>query len=101
MCTYHHLTNSKFGSIKWCEKCGIFHLEFGNIAMNFNVESFSGFKENLLACYQHYSGAECCRNQRSIIFNTRIEGMQLLFSTEEVGNLLAMMQEAELEQMMI
>ena len=63
--------------------------------------TFNKFKENLNDCYEAHLNKGFCRNQRQIVFNTRLDGMQLLFSVNEVGSLLALMQEAELELMLI
>jgi hypothetical protein len=67
--------------------------------MTFSIQSFHSFKNNLTACYAESIKHECYRDKREIVFNTRLEGLRLVFSIDEVGSYLSLMQEAELEMM--
>lgn len=66
--------------------------------MSFDDGGFESFKHNLSECYGECSRCHKDRNRRDIYFNTRLDGMQLLFSVNEVGDLLSLMQEAQITE---
>lgn len=99
MCTFHTLSQSEKIQVKWCSKCDCYSLYIQNVVLQFRPPSLQGFKDNLEACYQHYASITACRDERTILFNTRLEGLQLLFSFHEVGALIAQLQEAEWSKM--
>jgi hypothetical protein len=101
MCKYTALTNNGDGRVRWCYDCKTYNVNFNNLIMSFTIQSFSSFKNNLVACYEENINRNCCRDERQILFNTQVEGMQLLFSTNEVGSFLSLMQEAELSLMVL
>lgn len=98
MCKYSMLAKNVNGAVRWCHDCQTFNLSFNNFILNFTASGFQQFKANLTACYTENAKQQCCRTKRDIVFNTRLEGMQLLFSTAEVGALLSLMQEAALHE---
>lgn len=67
--------------------------------MSFDPVHFGCFQRGLSQCYEECSPMASCRKKRDIIFNTKLDGMQLLFSVGEVGELLSIMQEASFEAM--
>lgn len=101
MCKYSILAQNSKGVIRYCYDCGTFNLLYGNILMNFNSTGFTQFKENVTKCYEENIKCNCERKRRDIFFNTRVEGLQLVFSTDEVGDLLSMIQAANLESIML
>ncbi len=101
MCKYTALSNNTDGRVQWCQDCKTYHVNFNNLVMSFSIKSFDSFKNNMLACYEENVNKGCCRDERQVLFNTRVDGMQLLFSTNEVGSFLSLMQEAELSLMVL
>jgi len=99
MCKYSVLAKSGKGFVRYCHDCQTYCLNFGNIVMNFDQVGYDQFKKNVEMCYEEH--AECLnhRDLRKIFFDTKVEGLQLVFSTEEVGALLSLMQLASLEAM--
>lgn len=101
MCEYTLLARASNGNVRWCHCCKTYSITFNNIVMNFEPKGFHRFKENLAECYQYNSKNSCKRECRDIYFNTRLEGMQLLFSTTEVGALLSLLQDASFHEISI
>jgi hypothetical protein len=99
MCKYINLSKNQNGQIQWCQDCNNFTVNFNNLIMTFTIQSFQSFKNNLTACYAENTKHECYRDKREIVFNTRVEGLRLVFSIDEVGSYLSLMQEAELGMM--
>ncbi len=99
MCRYTYLSKNEQGEVKWCHDCKTYHLTFNNMIMNFKSSAFHQFKDNLNACYQANLNTDFDRDERQILFNTRIDGLQLLFSVNEIGSFLSLMQEATIESM--
>ncbi len=96
MCKYSILAECANGTVRWCHHCKIYTLTFNNLSLSFGKRAFYEFKENVAACYAEHAKSVCQRTCRDILFNTRLEGLQFVFSTNEVGDLLTMIQEAEL-----
>jgi len=96
MCTYSILAEQPTGNVRWCHDCAIYTLTFNNLVLSFGERAFYEFKENVAACYAENATAVCQRSCRDIFFNTRLEGLQMVFSTNEMADLLTMLQEAEL-----
>ena len=96
MCQYKSLAKTNKGKIHRCLKCDSYTLAFNNIVMTFNKTGFLNFKSNVSECYDVNIKCACNQFRRDIYFNTKLEGMQLLFSTKEVGELLMLLQEAEI-----
>ena len=101
MCTYHTLIEREDIIIKWCSKCNTYNLTYGNIMMQFSENAISQFKSNLSDCYAHYLAQAVDWDDRNILFNTRMDSIQLIFSLHEVSELLTIIQEAELNQLAI
>ncbi|MCH2083618.1 MAG: hypothetical protein MK226_14590 [Saprospiraceae bacterium] len=101
MCTYHILIEREDIIIKWCSDCNTYNLTYGNLMMQFSEDAIAQFKCNLSDCYEYYLAHTVDWNNRNIFFNTRMDSMQLLFSLNEVSELLSIIQEAELNQLAI
>ncbi|MEM9918285.1 MAG: DUF6686 family protein [Bacteroidota bacterium] len=101
MCKYEVLAENNGALIQLCKGCGSYTLQFNNLVMNFPPLAFHQFKKSVQDCYN--VNVESCgdRDKRTIIFNTRLDSMQLLFSTNEVGALLALLQEAQIQELML
>jgi hypothetical protein len=54
------------------------------------------FKASLASCYQENRYSQINRAQKHLFFNTQAEGLQLCFSIDNIGSLLALLQEAKL-----
>ncbi|MEM7368301.1 MAG: DUF6686 family protein [Bacteroidota bacterium] len=96
MCSYQLLSQGPLGSIRWCKTCGTFNILFNNISFSFKPEAFQKFKRNVSDCYAHYSQSNCAVKKRDIVFNTSSAGVHFVFSVNELGELLFLMQTAEL-----
>lgn len=93
MCKYTVLAQNSHGIVRWCHHCEAFHLAYNNITMNLKPKAFEQFKCNLEDCY--YDNMEKARPKcRNIIFDTPIEGINLIFTHREVGDFLALVQDA-------
>ncbi|MEL6864122.1 MAG: DUF6686 family protein [Bacteroidota bacterium] len=102
-CKYSILAESAHATIRYCHHCNTYSLLYNNVVMNFEIAGFERFKDNLVRCYEHNTKNHCIvhRKVRDIVFNTSLEGLQLLFSTEEVGELLSLIQEAQLNEVFV
>ncbi|MGH1338779.1 MAG: DUF6686 family protein [Aureispira sp.] len=96
MCDHCTVARNSEGFVLWCEDCKIYRVHFNTIVLALDVKGLELFKSNLSICYQENSGKRIARDKRHIFLDTRLEGLQLWFSTEEVGSLLALLQEATL-----
>ncbi|MEM9822669.1 MAG: DUF6686 family protein [Bacteroidota bacterium] len=96
MYKYSVLAKRKQGIIRWCHDCKTYNLAYHNICLNFNATGFEKFKESMEACYEENIKRTNRRNCKDIFIETSLEGLQLLFSTNEIGELLSMLQEASL-----
>lgn len=99
MCQHHILAQNQDGIITWCPECKVYNLQFNNIIMTFDTPSFQQFKENISNCYlENTSSGICCKKRhcKDILFETKLEGMRLCFSVNDIGSLLILMQEAAL-----
>ncbi|MFT5263724.1 MAG: hypothetical protein ACI9RM_002452 [Ulvibacter sp.] len=88
---------------RYCHHCETYSITFNNLIMNFDAIGFDGFKDNLSNCYGsnlegHFPEH---RDMRDITFGTRLDGLQFLFSINEVGALLTLIQEAQLSEMFV
>ncbi|MEM6967013.1 MAG: DUF6686 family protein [Bacteroidota bacterium] len=103
MCKYTILAERPAASVRYCHCCKTYNVIYNNLIMNFERGGFQGFKSHLSECYDYNVHTHCCehRDFRDIKFNTRLEGLQFLFSTREVGELLALIQEAELSDFLL
>ena len=94
MCQHSTVASNSEGFVLWCEDCKIYRVHFNTIVLALDVRGIELFKSNLSVCYQENSVKKIARDKRHIFLDTRLEGLQLWFSTEEVGSLLALLQEA-------
>ena len=100
MCKYSILAELPNAKIQYCHHCNTVVLIYNNILLNFNIKGFESFKEELASCYD-YHARNCLGTKRDITFTTKIEGMHLLFSLSEVGELLMLVQEAQLSELFL
>ncbi|MEM1119491.1 MAG: DUF6686 family protein [Bacteroidota bacterium] len=100
-CSYITLVQRPHCIIQWCNDCQTFQIIYNNIVLCFPPKEFENFKETVAECYMHHLEWVDNRDRRQIFFNTPVIDMHFLFSTNEVGELLGLLQDAELEFMMI
>jgi len=103
MCKHTILAERQYAGIRYCHDCKSYKFLYNNIVLNLSNKAFLGFKKHLSDCYEYNIENHYCehRHIRDITFNTRMEGLQFLFSTQEVGELLSLIQEAELSEMFV
>ncbi len=97
MCHYSLLSQRKNASVHYCVDCKTYTITFNNLVLSFNHVGFDTFKAGLEECYEECAASCLNCHRRDIFFNTRLEGVQMLFSINEVGALLSVMQEASFE----
>ena len=98
MCKPTILSQSSIGYVKHCRDCGTYTIAFNNSMVALDKKGFLGFKGSLRDCYQAHLKNEVDSSFRYIMFDTFCEGIRFLFSLDEIGEVLSMMQEAELHQ---
>lgn len=96
MCPYTVLTRRPNSLVQWCHECQTYQLIFNNLVLCFEPPAFAEFKDMVGKCYMYHLECVPDRNNKEILFNTPVLDMHFLFSTNEVGELLGLMQEAEL-----
>ncbi|BDS09412.1 DUF6686 family protein [Aureispira anguillae] len=96
MCQHDSLAKNSDGFVLWCNECRVYNLYFKNIVMTLDERGLYQFKENIATCYAENLNSSKDRNRRTILFDTQVNGMRFCFSTNDVGSLLSLMQEAEL-----
>ncbi|MEM1318934.1 MAG: DUF6686 family protein [Bacteroidota bacterium] len=103
MCKYSILAQSKDAYIRYCHCCKTYTVTFNNLLMNFAPSGLSDFKAHLTACYEANVRDHCeeHRGVRDITFSTRLDGLSFLFSTQEVGELLSLIQQAQLSELLV
>ncbi len=99
MCKYSILSQTDKGFVRYCYDCHTYSIVYENILMNFDDKGFQNFKSNVSQCYVENVKDSYNPKRRDIFFNTRVDGLQFIFSVEEVGEILSLMQTAELESM--
>jgi hypothetical protein len=90
------LATGPWGSIQTCRCCSVFQLEFNNLLLTFQRTSLEQFKETIALRYEQGSRPGADRDCRFFCLRTSAQGLQLTFSFDEMGALLQMIQEAEL-----
>jgi len=96
MCQHTTLAKNSDGFVLWCDECLVYRVHFNSIAMALDAKGLEAFKTNLTNCYQQNRFSQIDRTQRHLFFNTLVDGLQLCFSINDTGSLLALLQEAEL-----
>ena len=96
MCKSRVLIAFPEGYIKRCEECNSFTLKFNNLSLCLSALAFFQFKNCIQACYDEHTQIQTFPNQRCIHFTTRMEGLDFVFSLEELGGLLYNLQAAQL-----
>lgn len=98
MCDYLVLARSEKNSIKWCKDCDTYCISYNNIVITFTQKAFQEFKQQITDCYSHHAKESLDWDRRDIVFNTRLDGVRFLFSTNEVKELLSLIKNAEAYQ---
>lgn len=96
MCQHTTLAKNSDGFVLWCKECLVYRMHFNSIVMVLDVNGLEVFKANLSNCYEENRLAQIDRMQKHLFFKTQVEGLQLFFSINDVGSLLALLQEAAL-----
>jgi|VirMetMinimDraft_7_1064189.scaffolds.fasta_scaffold177267_1 hypothetical protein len=96
MCQHTTLAKNSDGFVLWCKECLVYRMHFNSIVMVLDVKGLETFKSNLCNCYQENRFSQIDRAQKHLFFKTQVEGLQLFFSINDVGSLLALLQEAAL-----
>ena len=65
--------------------------------MCFSSKAFRQFKSNQADCYEFHVHISFPRENQDIFFETKEAGLNLRFSLDEIGELLSLLQEAELK----
>ena len=97
-CKYNILAARPNGDIQQCSDCKGYIVTYNNLVINFTKEHYLQFKASVTECYEFNSRTAKHIHRREIFFNTKVDGVRLLFSTVEVGELLSLMKEAALNE---
>lgn len=100
-CTYRILAHGKESLVQWCPDCHTIQLIFKNLVLCFPPKAFENFKETISQCYQFHLERTQDRMRRDIFFSTPTNDMKFVFSTNEIGEILSLLQEANFELMTI
>lgn len=101
MCKYKILVRRNNGLVRWCDDCKAYNVIFNNVVMTYKPKGLESFKKNLAECYEAHCKTDHNRACRNIYFNTLVDGVQFLFSTNEIGNFLSLLQEASLQHLLV
>lgn len=96
MCKHTPLAKNADGVILWCNECKVFSLHYNNIIMTLDEQGFGQFKKNMSDCYIQNHRCPKLRHQKDILFETKLDGLRLRFSSNDVGSLLSLLQLAGL-----
>lgn len=99
MCDYVIIAQSTNGIIRFCKDCKTYVIIYNNLIVNYDHEGFIEFKDFLSTCYEHHRQTKYDPHFRYIHFNTLINGMKLLYSLAEVGELLSLFQKGHLNNL--
>ncbi|MEM9990234.1 MAG: DUF6686 family protein [Bacteroidota bacterium] len=102
MCKYVHLAENKHGNIRYCRHCKTYSVGYSNLLINLSDSGMELFKIDLMHCYDYHIEHQYSeyRDLRNVTIATGVEGLSFLFSTNEVGELLALIQEAQMNMAM-
>lgn len=102
MCKYTFLAQNENGVIRYCQDCDTYNIMYNNLLMNFQKHGMELFKMDLRQCYDYHTENYCVehRDLRNVTISTGMDGLMFLFSTHEVGELLALIQEAQMSMIM-
>lgn len=91
MCREHIqvLSKVKSGELSFCTQCGVYHLEFNNIYLEFNEGEFQQFKdyvEDIEVDYWEHRYA-CAKVKRKIPIPSMQSNLVLMFKRQEINEL--------------
>lgn len=80
------INKSANGQLIYCEKCELFHFEFGNLNFDFTQEEFERFRNYVTSIDgDYYHGLNShTENRRKILLPTRLKGFHFCFYPEEL-----------------
>ncbi|MEM1214505.1 MAG: DUF6686 family protein [Bacteroidota bacterium] len=97
MCEYIIIAKDGPATVRYCFHCKTYSLAYENILLNMSENGMEDFKNCLLQCYDYHL---CHQDQerfyeRDIRLNTKVDGLQMMFSLAELSQLIAILQEAQ------
>ncbi|MEM7104366.1 MAG: DUF6686 family protein [Bacteroidota bacterium] len=98
MCKFQQLAERDDGEVRLCTNCQSYRLIYKNLVFTFNRIGLENFKDNIEFCYQENLEFDFDPDERHIVFDTRLRGFQFLFSLQEVGGLMSLIQEAMIQE---
>lgn len=83
------ISKVKSGQLSFCSACGIYHLEFNNIYLEFNQEEFDHFKMYIIGIEVEYweHKYNCTKMKRKIPIPTVQDKLLLVFNSFEIKEL--------------
>jgi hypothetical protein len=97
MCCYRTLQKNEHGYVVKCNKCAHLHVAFGNTVMAFTTDQFHEFVRTVRDCNQ--ANSNCTnRHAKMIQIPTAARSITLVYSINEIQQLLALLEKAEKKQ---
>ena len=94
MCTYQTLAHNPFCMVIFCPDCKIYQLYFGHLILSLNKNGINQIMEVLLLKYAAYAAVEPNRDFKNIFIDTEFKGLRMCFTINEIGDLIALLQES-------
>lgn len=95
MCDYKVLHQNEHGYVVKCKKCDCVKVAFGTTAISLTRKQLDEFTETLRE-YSEANSFGLYPNHKAIAIPTCAKSIQLLYSAEDLKNLLEMLDEANL-----
>jgi len=86
------------GQLILCKKCGLYHLEFGNLLFDFKEETLKRFKSyiNSIDGDYYHSVNDHIANRRKIHLSTHLKGFKICLTLEELYELRNLLSEKKM-----
>ncbi len=93
MCHFKKIMNNEDGYVGKCNYCKHFHIAFGTNILAFTYDQFVMFHKEIEEHYEHNKGTDT-PGLRMVQIPTPLRSMMLLYSVNELGKLLALLQKS-------
>jgi len=83
------INKTSYGQLVYCEKCGLYHFEFGNLNFNFTEEeliTFTTYINSIQGDYYNQVNRHTT-NRRKILLPTRLKGFHFCLNPNELNEM--------------
>lgn len=84
------MNKSGKGNLSFCRKCGVYHLEYGNLRIDFSLAELTKFKKyihSLEVSLQEQTSTVPSTVEKHILLPTKLKGFSFRFSKNEMEEL--------------